>query len=532
MTDPTLYDRIPYTSRAMPQTHPARLATVGRLFGMEPAAIDGAGVLELGCGDGGNLIPMALGLPRARLAGIDFSAAAIGRGRALVEALGISTVELIHRDLRDGLSDLGTFDYIVCHGVFSWVPSDVREAVLRLIRECLRPRGIAFVSYNALPGGYLRSVVNDLMRFHTRRLEDPEERMRQAMAILEFAAEGAPDGAGAYREIVREERERLKRSDSHASLVNHLIHDRFQEGARDFYFHEFMEHCDGHRLAYLGEADFFEMQDHFLPERIREILARVSGGNLRVREQMLDFLKGRKFRQTLLCHADVRLNRRLDPRDVMDCFVASAARPLDADGQTPTGDEDEWMRREDLVFGRVGGTTLASDHPVVRRAFFHLARTWPMPVSFAELMAAVSERISGVDDEDRLAVAESLLSGFCGNLVEICAEVPRFARTPGERPAASPVAIRQLESGTRVTTLTHRFAELEGTYAPWLLPLMDGTRDRATVIAEGRKAVRAANATLNGHSAAAKTDVELDAEVAAELMNCARYALLVEESDA
>jgi SAM-dependent methyltransferase len=531
VTDNSAYDRVPYLSRAMPQTHPSRLATIAALFGLSPAPIDGADVLELGCGDGGNLIPMALGLPRSRLVGIDLSEGAIRRGRALIDDLGVKTVALHRRDLRDRAADLGTFDYIICHGVFSWVPPDVQKRILDLIRARLRPQGVALVSYNTYPGGYLRRPVNELMQWHARGLEDPEERIRQAMAILEFASEGVPDGAGAYGALLKEERERLRTVDSPAALSNHLIHDRLSEDVWTFYFHEFMEQCDARGLTYLGEADFFEMHDHYFPERIRTVLAKVSGGSLRAREQMLDFLKGRKFRQTLLCHEGLPLNRQIDPRQIMDGFVASRSVPLNEAGERLAEDPAELLDRDNLSFGIPGGSCLTTDHPAVRRAFLQLGRNWPMPVPFDELMAAASDGTTAAA-EDRLAVADSLLSAYAGNLAEFYVELPRFARSPGRRPVASPLARRQIRDGARVTTLIHRTVDVANTCAPWFLPLLDGTLDRDEVTVKGRKALRSANAMRDGDDGVlAQTDGEMEAAIHAELMELVRFGLLMPESE-
>ncbi|MFP4032236.1 MAG: methyltransferase regulatory domain-containing protein [Desulfococcaceae bacterium] len=530
MTDPTLYDRFPYLSRAMPQTHPSRLSTIAWLFGMNPAPLAEARVLELGCGDGGNLIPMALGMPGARLVGLDLSASAIQRGRERIEALGLKNLSLRVQDLADEPGDVGEYDYVVCHGVFSWVPPEVSERILALIRQCLAPQGVAFVSYNTLPGGHLRNTVNDLMRFHTRDIEDPEIRMGQAMAILDFVAQGALEGSGAYRAVVREERERLHRVDSESSLANHLIHDRLQETVRTPYFHEFMDRCDAHGLDYLGEADFAEMQDQYLPERIRKVLIKVSAGRIRVREQMLDFLKGRKFRQTLLCRAGTPLDRRLDPGKMTEVFAATSIVPLDEAGEPLPVSPAPREGRGELIFGDPGdGSRLISDHPGVQGALVHLGRNWPMPIHFEEIMTAAGKMGGPTGEESRRAVSEALLSAYSGSLAEIYRETPQFAPAPGDRPIASPLARLQLQTGTRVSTLTHRTVDLKNSYAPALLPLMDGVRDRVALLAEGLTAVRQADLSADGRAASEKTDAEIAAEIEAELDRLARYGLLMPE---
>ena len=73
----TPYDEVRYPGRFYPQTSPERLATLGTLFGLNPAPVDHCRVLELGCGDGGNLLPLAELLPRSSFLGIDLARAAI-----------------------------------------------------------------------------------------------------------------------------------------------------------------------------------------------------------------------------------------------------------------------------------------------------------------------------------------------------------------------------------------------------------------------------------------------------------------------
>lgn len=119
----TAYDDVPYPSVPFPQTHPDRLATLATLFGMRTASVEGCRVLELGCGDGGNLIPMALVLPGSRFLGLDLAGEPIGRGRATINALGLRNVELRQEDLRafdrSVDADLEPFDFIIGHGVYS-----------------------------------------------------------------------------------------------------------------------------------------------------------------------------------------------------------------------------------------------------------------------------------------------------------------------------------------------------------------------------------------------------------------------------
>ncbi len=161
---PNAYDLTPYIDLSYVSTHPDRLATMARLLGRQPAPVENCRVLEVGCAAGGNLLPMAYQLPGAEFVGIDYSAGQIEDGTQRIAALGLSNMQLICADLADlvnpaesGAEDgrdeaLGSFDYIIAHGVYSWTPLPVRDALLALCRRVLRPHGVAYISYNTYPG--------------------------------------------------------------------------------------------------------------------------------------------------------------------------------------------------------------------------------------------------------------------------------------------------------------------------------------------------------------------------------------------
>ena len=117
----TSYEEVPYPSRAFAETHPDHLATLARLFGLTPPPVERCRVLELGCAAGSNLIPMALSLPGSHFVGVDLSSRQIAEGQATAAALGLTNVVLEVLNLADVGSGLGRFDFIIAHGVYSWV---------------------------------------------------------------------------------------------------------------------------------------------------------------------------------------------------------------------------------------------------------------------------------------------------------------------------------------------------------------------------------------------------------------------------
>jgi SAM-dependent methyltransferase len=184
----TSYDEVPYDSYPFPQTHPDRLATIATLLGLQPAPVEHCRALELGCAAGGNLIPMALTLPDSTFLGIDLSARQIDDGRQTVAALGLTNIELRQLSILDVDASFGRFDYLICHGVFSWVPAAVQEKILAICAAHLAPHGVAYISYNTYPGWHLRGMIRDMMLYHAQQFREPAVRVRQARNLLDFLA--------------------------------------------------------------------------------------------------------------------------------------------------------------------------------------------------------------------------------------------------------------------------------------------------------------------------------------------------------
>lgn len=184
------YDVVPYESKPNESAHPAPLALVARLFGIDAAAPSTARVLELGCGNGENLLAAASYLPGARFVGVDLAERAIALGRANAEAAGVTNVSLHHRDVRALVAEpMGTFDYVIAHGLYSWVPEDVRADALAVMRAALAPRGVGFLSFNALPGWELSRALREIARHATRHLDDPEAKVEHALALIQTLAQ-------------------------------------------------------------------------------------------------------------------------------------------------------------------------------------------------------------------------------------------------------------------------------------------------------------------------------------------------------
>lgn len=469
----TEYDVVAYPSGARSSSHLDRLATPALLMDMRPAPITACRVLELACGDGGNLIPMAVSLPGSEFVGIDLATSAIDRGNEAIRDLGLANVTLRHGDLMDPRLELGTFDYVIAHGVYSWVPQPVRERILAIIRDCLAPHGVAFVSYNAMPGGHLRQMIRDMLRYHTRDIDSPTDKLTQARAFLSMLAKTPGEPGDVYRQILGTEAGRAALSHDAS-----LFHDDMADVNDPSYFTDFVDAAASHGLQFLAEADFFEMSIDFLPPDVRGVLARVASQDLVMKEQYLDFLKCRRFRQTLLCHKEVELDRSVHLDRVRRFSFVSPAREADASVESAA-----------RQFRHPNGSNVTTEDPLAHAAFRALAAAYPRQLAFDALLAESAVALANPPDPELLA--EILFRACTAGVLAFTLHGSGIAYEPPGRPRASGWARRQAPSSEAVTNLLHETVRIEGELARSLLTLLDGTRDTPAL-------TRDLNATIPG----------------------------------
>ncbi|HEY0547391.1 MAG TPA: methyltransferase regulatory domain-containing protein [Pyrinomonadaceae bacterium] len=484
------YDEILYPSYLHAQTNPDRLATMATFFGMQPPAVEHCRVLELGCNFGGNLIPYAFSLPDSRFVGIDLAARPIARGREMIAELELKNIELRRYDVMDVDESFGEFDYIVAHGLYSWVPPIVREKILDICRLNLAPQGVAYVSYNAYPGCHLRDMTREMMLFHVQNVTDPEEKIIQAMALLKFLADSfaEPD---LYRMFLQKELEHVLER-----RREQMFHDDMAEFNQPYYFYQFAKEAAGHGLQFLSEADFFEMQDHLYTAQVKEAL-RIMSSDIIAREQYLDFVRCRRFRQTLLCHKEVQLTRQVKPERMREFYIASSARAVSEKPDVVGGAVEEFQGEK--------GAVMKTDHPVAKAAIICLSELYPQSLSFQELLESALERSGKVAARnaagtDALVLGDVLLQVYAAGLVELHVHQPQLSTVAGERPHASPLARWQIAQGAVVTTLLCTGLEIEDALGQKLLQLLDGTRDRPALLKELRALVASGELELEDKS--------------------------------
>jgi methyltransferase-like protein/protein-L-isoaspartate O-methyltransferase len=521
---PNRYDAIPYPTSPFRQTRPERLAAIAKLFGLEVPPAENCRVLELGCSMGGNLIVMAHDHPGSRFLGIDASSRQIAEGWKTIDALGLKNIQLRHQDILEVGEDIGQFDYIVSHGVFSWVPPAVQARMLEIVQRALAPNGVAYISYNTYPGWHIRGVVRDMMFYRGTQFADPQAGLAQAKALVEFVAQSSQGSDTPYQRLLQSELKHLGQMEDY-----YLQHEHLEEHNLPLYFHEFAHRLAVNGLQYLGDADFSTMvSTNFSPE-VAKTLQGLGAHDIVQMEQYMDFVRCRYFRKTLVCRSSVRLNRTLTPSVVKDLLFASDAAPPSADWSLDPA--------QTVSFESPGGHRISCRSPLTKAALRALKLEWPMPVAFAELLErakreAASEGFPAPDDGAEDFLAGEVLTGMAAGVIEWRLTPVAFTTSVGETPATTPLARLQAGQGYRATNLRGELVTLDEIHRQ-ALKLLDGRRTRAELIDGLLTPVRAGELVLQRDSDKQKVTDEAEMRrllapaLDKVLANLARRALLV-----
>jgi methyltransferase-like protein/SAM-dependent methyltransferase len=460
------YEAVPYFSKPIDVTHPDALAAAAILHGRAPAPVASCRVLELGCASGGNLLPMAVALPGSSFVGVDLTPGQIEKGRATIAAVGLKNIRLEAMSIADIDDDFGIFDYIICHGVYSWVPAAVQDAILRICARNLAPQGVAYVSYNTLPGWHLAGIARDFMLFHDRPSLPPDERLARGRAAMELVAAAAAPGETPYSGALERARDHMRKADN-----SYLLHELFEPVNAPVYFAEFMRRAAGHELQLLCESGD-EGWKGSIPAEVRATLTDWARDPVEY-GQYLDFLRGRRFRRTLLCHAD----------GTSPAIAIEHLRRLHLSAEWRAPDADELETTTADAFVTPEGMAVTTRDAVVCTALRVLDETRPGTLTFDELLHRVRGELDAARGEageptvmhDDLATP--MLHAAAVGLVGLHAGSARCATEVTERPLATALARFQAAESDAVTSLRHEMIRMPPEVRVMIRHL-DGTNDR------------------------------------------------------
>lgn len=465
---PYSYDIVPYDSQPFAQSQPDQTAAMAALFGLSPVPPERARVLELGCSAGGNIIPLAVRYPGMKVVGIELSRVEVEQGQRTIAELGLTNIEIRHANILDVVEEDAQYDYIIAHGVFSWVPPQVQNAILRLVGRQLSDDGLAYISYNVYPGWKMREVIREMMLFHAGALADPKLKLQQGRAILDYARKiNANDSA--FGKLLAQEADLVMRANDY-----YLFHDHMEENNHPCYFKDFVQRAGLCGLSYLGEANLVDMAPQRFGGDVPQTLQMLSNGSILATEQYMDFFTNRMFRQTLLVKESVgeRVNRALTPASVRHLhYTTGLTRQQPVEGALGTyRDNAERM--------------LTVREPVMLAVADALAMASPFTAGVDDMVRLMRERGVGTGQTDE-ALAEAagshLLTLQLQGLVRAYV-TPLRAVLPGARPQAFAMArygARHTAPGPNgvrsLVTTFHTVAAVSDVQAA-LIELMDGQR--------------------------------------------------------
>ena len=440
-----LYDQFVYDDFPFTDTHPDWLASHGVLFGLDPAPVEGCRVLELGCGLGGNLVPLGELLPGATFVGVDRAARQIAVGREDVRALGLTNVDLRVLDILDVPLVGEPFDYIICHGVFSWVPPNVQDHILAVCGRRLAPQGLAILSYNVLPGWHLRGMIRDLLRREVGVDGHPKDRAQAARDVVQFMRANVPAERSTIGRWLKNELDTIESLSDAYLFFEHLVEDN-----QPMYFRDFAARAHGAGLAYLCDAEFASALPARYGPEVQAALEARGGGQIET-EQWLDYLTTRFFRRSILCRADAPVDRHLTGERVTGLRATTL------------------MARVEGGFRGAGGALIETEDPVVERALLSLDAIHPQAAPVATLA-----KMAGTTPED---LGATLLELFSHGHIGFGRWARPFVTRPGPHPRTTALARLKAQRGlTSVPNVQHESIALDSADRV-LLAHLDGTRD-------------------------------------------------------
>ena len=298
----TIYSELGYKSMPFPYTTPATLEAYAALVGISAPNPKTARVLELGATYGGNIISQALFNPDATFVGIELSQEQVEKGNEVIANAGLTNVSLVQSDIASIGSEIGTFDYIIAHGVYSWVDDGVKDALLRLIDEHLAEDGIAYISYNTYPGWHTMDEVRQLMMFSNR----DKTQFNHKEKVLHGKTIGSIVGS----QILKYDNLKERNSKFLGALRSvmqkdeyYVGHDHLEPNNDPVYFYQFNDHLEAHNLAYLCDADLTLSMVRSFDADIADTLDKLAVNDHVAQEQYLDFMLDTTFRKSIICKA-------------------------------------------------------------------------------------------------------------------------------------------------------------------------------------------------------------------------------------
>ena len=296
-----IYADLGYLSQPFPYASAPFLESYARLLGLSPAPASTARILEIGSSYGGNLISQALFYPQATFTGIEIAPTQVRVGKTYIDQLGITNLDLLEGDVNESHEHLGTYDYIIAHGFYSWVDEETKDNFLRLCKEHLAENGILYMSYNTYPGWHKMDSVRALLEFANKDVDtlNHREKVRHGKTVasklgaLMLEYDTVKNQQGPFLQSLRQT---LQKQDCYVG------HDHLEPVNTPVYFHQCIDHMTKHGFTYLCDCDLNLSFPDVYDETLRTKLQELAPHDPLAREQYIDFMLNAAFRKSLFTH--------------------------------------------------------------------------------------------------------------------------------------------------------------------------------------------------------------------------------------
>ncbi|MCB0319946.1 MAG: methyltransferase domain-containing protein [Bdellovibrionales bacterium] len=455
------YDQVQFSSRPTPERTPSRFWVVGALRGMRPVLPSRAKFLEIGCSTGRHLLFLAELYPEAHFLGVDSSGEQIAQAVSLQRTLGLKNVEFLCSDIQNFAVQEFAYDYILCHGLYSWCSKPLQNRVFEILQHGLTETGIAYVSHNSLPGWGARQSVRDILAL----FDDPKlpatERVHRARQVIQGAEDLLVDAYRPHGMLLREELERnLQRSESF------FIHELLAQNVSGSSLQDMSHHAAQYGMRYLGDANpqrmsQFDKRRDDLPEDFKRDTSDK-------RAQLLDILFPSSFRGSLWVRQSHELAEELQSELIPQTYISS---PLMLETELHHDGELDSFRM--TPFYGPGDNVVEVRAPALKHVLLELSHSWPTPVAFSDILRRVAKSVTFAEGEEE-RLREEISALFIQGVLDIYSEAIPIAKDVSEYPEVMKFAQYSHADGW-VTTLRNEIFQLDSLDEK-LLPLLDGKR--------------------------------------------------------
>ena len=366
------YDELPYCAFPIVWTAPEKLALASLLHGGPRLPLDRYRVLELGCANGANLLPMAWYRRHGEFTGLDSSARQVALATDSRDKLGLTNLRFVHGDFRSAINQLeGPFDIIMAHGVFSWVTDDARDAMLEMCSSLLAPNGLLYLNYNTKPGWTVRGMVRDFLMQHTVHASSLKERAEMCQAVAAKVIAPLKAEEHSYSRLMGNEFQMVINQNP-----AYIAHEYLSPENNAYWRDEFFSLLQNFGFAYVADADFNCISNRITTDYANLLqeagLADSTAGN------SADLICYRQMQSPILTHTPL-VKKTCDDKEFANLIMASSLELVEVkEGKQPS-------------FKHASGQEIETCNESIREALVKLQPVWPRGLSIRSLFTNITD---------------------------------------------------------------------------------------------------------------------------------------------